>query len=64
MTGGSAFITATGAVTQFRYVVFQNSTPTSPLDPLIAWWDYGSAVDMTNGETFEVTFGANIFTLT
>ena len=51
--------TATGAVAQFQYVVLYNDTPTSPADPLIGWWDYGSAVDLTNGDTFTVDFDAS-----
>lgn len=59
-----AITAAGGAIAQFRYVVLQNTTPTSPLDPLIGWWDYGSAVDLASGETFTVDFGASIFTVT
>ncbi len=42
--------TATGAVGPFRYVVLYNDTPTSPADPLIGWWDYGSSVSLATGE--------------
>lgn len=49
-------LTASGAVATFRYVVIYNDTPTSPADPLIAWYDYGSAVTMANLETFVVDF--------
>ncbi len=49
-------LTASGAVATFRYVVLYNATPTTPLKPLIAWWDYGSAVTMANGETFTIDF--------
>ena len=53
-------LTASGAVATFRYVVLYNSTPTTPLKPLIGWYDYGSAVTLANGDTFTVTFdGAN-----
>lgn len=51
-------LTATGAVGPFRYVVLYNDTPTSPADPLIAWWDYGSSISLANGETFTVDFSA------
>ena len=49
-------LTASGVVPTFRYVGVYNDTPTSPADPLIAWYDYGSAVDMANGETFTCDF--------
>lgn len=49
----------------FRYVVLYNDTQTSPADPLVAWWDYGSSLTLGNGETFTVDFGSNtLFTLT
>lgn len=56
-------LTASGAVATFRYVVLYNDTPTSPADPLIGFYDYGSAVTMANGETFLIDFGANVLTL-
>ena len=31
-----------GAVAAFRYVVIYNDTPTSPADPLVGYYDYGS----------------------
>ncbi len=49
-------LTASGAVAAFRYVVLYNDTPTSPLDPLIGWYDYGSSIALANGETFTVDF--------
>lgn len=49
-------LTASGAVATFRYVVIYNGTPTSPADPLIGWYDYGSAVTMANLETFVIDF--------
>jgi hypothetical protein len=55
-------LTASGAVATFRYVVIYNDTPTSPADPLIAWYDYGSDVTLANGETFTIDFdGVNGF---
>jgi hypothetical protein len=70
-TGGTATLTCVdkvwtasgGSFGPFRYVVLYNDTPTSPADPLIAWWDYGSAITVNNGETFTVDFGASVFTL-
>lgn len=53
-------LTASGAVATFRYLYVYNDTPTSPADPLICVYDYGSGVTMANGETFTIDFdGAN-----
>lgn len=49
-------LTASGTVAQFRYVVLYNSTPTTPLKPLIGWWDQGSEVNMINGQVFTISF--------
>lgn len=57
-------LTASGAVATFRYVVIYDDTPTSPADPLVCWYDYGSSITMANGETLTIDFGANLFTLT
>ena len=51
--------TATGgAIAQFRYVTLYNSTSSG----VIGWWDYGSAVDLSAGETFTTDFGATVLT--
>lgn len=50
------FTASGGAIADFRYPVLYNDTPTSPADPLIAWWDYGSTVSLADGETFTVKF--------
>lgn len=52
-----------GAIATFRYAVLYNTTPTSPADPLIGWWDYGSSIAPGTGETFTVDFGASILTI-
>lgn len=52
-----------GTIGPFQYVVLYNDTPTSPADPLIGWWDYGSAVTLNDGETFTADFGASVFTI-
>jgi len=44
-------LTASGAVATFRYVVIYNNTPTSPADPLLCWYDYGSDLTLASGET-------------
>lgn len=51
-------LTATGSVGPFRYVGIYNDTPTSPADPMIAWYDYGSAVTLGSGDTFTIDFDA------
>ncbi|TXH45995.1 MAG: hypothetical protein E6Q97_30500 [Desulfurellales bacterium] len=56
-------LTASGAVGPFKYVYLYNDTPTSPADPLIGYWDYGSALTLASGETFTVDFGANVLTV-
>lgn len=47
-----------GSIGPFRYAVLYNDTPTSPADPLIGYWDYGSSVTLAAGETFTVDFSA------
>ena len=58
LTGTDLVLTATGTVATFRYVVLYNDDPTSPADPLIGWYDYGSDVTLLNGETFTIDFNA------
>jgi hypothetical protein len=48
--------TATTGFGPFRYAVLFDKTPTSPLKPLIVWFDYGSSISLGAGETFLVDF--------
>jgi hypothetical protein len=64
ITGVDVVFTASGGtIGPFRYAVLYNDTPTSPADPLIGYWDYGSAVTLQIAETFTVDFGTSMFTV-
>jgi hypothetical protein len=52
-----------GTVGPMRYFVVFNDTPTSPADPLIGWYDYGSEITLADGETVTLDFGSSLFTL-
>lgn len=45
-----------GSVAAFRYVYVYNDTPTSPADPLIGYYDYGSALTLADGDSVVVNF--------
>lgn len=45
-----------GPVGPFRYVVIYNDTPTSPADPLIGWYDYGSEITLADTEQLTINF--------
>jgi len=61
-----AVMTASGgSIGPYRYAVLYNDTPTSPADPLIAWWDYGSSITSADGEKLNLDFNpAGLFTIT
>jgi hypothetical protein len=62
-TANDLVLTASGTVASFQYVVLYNDDPTSPADPLIGWYDYGSSVTLNNGETFTIDFTTGFATL-
>lgn len=50
-------ITASGgSIGPFRYFVLYDDTPDNPADPLIAWWDYGSALTLQDGDSITLRF--------
>ena len=50
-------LTSTGGTTgPFRYVYIYNDTPTSPADPLIGYYDYGSSISLLTTETLTIDF--------
>ena len=57
------FTASGGTIGPFRYVALYNDTPTSPLNPMIGWYDHGSAVTLQDGESFKVDFAANTLTI-
>lgn len=64
LSGTDVVFTASGgSIGPFRYAILYNDTPTSPADPLIGYWDYGSSITLADTETFTVDFGASILTV-
>ena len=61
VTATDVTITASGSVGPFQYAVIYNETAAS--DPLVGWYDYGSAVTLAAAETFKVDFGASLMTI-
>lgn len=61
VTATDVTITASGSVGPFQYAVIYNDTAAS--DPLVGWYDYGSAVTLAAAETFKVDFGASLLTI-
>ena len=45
-----------GSVAPFRYVYIYNDTVTSPADPLVGYYDYGSSLTLNDGDTFTIDF--------
>lgn len=53
-----------GSVGPFRYIYVVNDTPTSPADPIIGCYDYGSSLTITDGNSFVVNFDGSAGFLT
>ncbi len=47
------FTAAGGSIGPFEYAVLYNATAAN--GNLIAWWDYGTAITLTNGNSFTVS---------
>lgn len=56
-----AFTATAGGIGPFRYVPIYNKSNGSRL---IAYWDYGSDLSLSEGESFTVDFGTAVFSLT
>lgn len=52
-----------GAVATFRYITIYDNTPTSPADPLLCFYDFGSDLTLADGETLTIDFTTSTFTL-
>jgi hypothetical protein len=50
-----------GSIGPFQYAVLYNSTPGTK--PLIGWWDYGTAITITSGNTFTVSLPSPVLTI-
>jgi hypothetical protein len=65
MTFTDLVLTASGgAVAAFRYIVLYDDDPTSPVDPLIGWFDYGSDLTLADTQTLTIDGSTGICTLT
>ncbi len=66
MTATDVVFTASGGtIGPFRYVILYNDKTGPPLDPLVAWWDYGSNLTLQDQESFTVDFQSDqILTIT
>ncbi len=52
-------LTSTGGTTgPFRYVYIYDDTVTTPADPLIGYYDYGSSLTLNDGDSLTVDFSA------
>ena len=66
LTASDLVLTASGgSVAAFRYIVIFDDSVTSPADPVIGYYDYGTSLTLNDGDTFTIDIGTNgILTLT
>ena len=57
-------LTASGAVATFRHVVVYDNTPTSPANPLLCHFDFGSDLTLASGETLTIDWSTSSWTVT
>ncbi len=48
-----------GTVGAFRYVYIYDDTVSTPVDPLVCYFDYGSSITLADGETLAITINAS-----
>lgn len=53
----TTFTASSGSIGPFQYVVLYNDTATN--DELIGWYDYGTALTITAGNSFTVDFDSS-----
>jgi hypothetical protein len=60
LTAGASAVFTGGAGSpsfpSFRYAILFNNTSISPLKPLIVSWDYGQTANLSESQTFTVSF--------
>ena len=49
-------LTASGTVGPFRYIYIFDDTVSSPADPIIGYYDYGTSLTLNSGDTFTLDF--------
>ena len=65
LVGTDQTITASGgAILTWRYVVLYNSSSSPATNALIGWWDRVTPVDLADGDSVLIDFGATILTVT
>ncbi len=58
------FTASGGSIGPFRYTALFNDTPTSPADPLVLFWDYGTNLTLTTGNSFTIDYDSSAGVLT